>query len=107
MMMRMMITIVLVVLLGACGTASGAAPLRGIWLKDLLTTDPPTTSSNPASKWWTSHGGSTAPATSHHAGDKPPECMWHDFPQHDSLKAWEFQGQPHRHMVSTQQVSVG
>jgi hypothetical protein len=25
--------------------------------------------------------------------------MFLDYPRHDNLKAWEFQAQPHRHMV--------
>jgi hypothetical protein len=28
------------------------------------------------------------------------ECMWHDYLRHDRISAWEFQAQPHRHMVS-------
>jgi hypothetical protein len=28
-----------------------------------------------------------------------PECMWHDYLRHDRTSAWEFQAQPHRHMV--------
>eukprot|EP00879_Flechtneria_rotunda_P001435 GHRR01001588.1.p1 GENE.GHRR01001588.1~~GHRR01001588.1.p1 ORF type:complete len:584 (+),score=186.17 GHRR01001588.1:15-1766(+) len=28
-----------------------------------------------------------------------PECMWHDFMRHDNVSSWEFQAQPHRHMV--------
>jgi hypothetical protein len=28
-----------------------------------------------------------------------PECMWLNYTRHDSIRAWELQGQPHRHKV--------
>jgi hypothetical protein len=38
------------------------------------------------------------------AKDPPqqPECMWEvgNYSTHDAIRAWEFQAQPHRHMVS-------
>jgi hypothetical protein len=49
----------------------------------------PAFSANPLLKWWS--------GKRHHAS---PECIWLDYPKHDALKAWEFQAQPRRHMLS-------
>lgn len=72
--------------------ASAATPIR---LNAIKSTDAPHASSfsaSPLVKWWTS----TTPAIA-----RSPECMWMDYPRHDALKAWEIQGQPHRHKVTS------
>ncbi|KAF6265402.1 hypothetical protein COO60DRAFT_1697717 [Scenedesmus sp. NREL 46B-D3] len=40
-----------------------------------------------------------ASAAAKHSEKDNPECMWHDYLRHDRASAWEFQAQPHRHMV--------
>lgn len=73
--------------------AGAATPIRAQWINSPA--EVPTSSSNPLLRWWTA-GWTSKP---HHA-TSDPECIWQDYPKHDALKAWEFQAQPRRHMVS-------
>lgn len=94
------IAIAVLLALAACQLdhASAATPIRAQWIKDPYQpqkrVEMPTQSLNPLRRWWTalhSHDSTT---------DSKAECIWLDYPKHDNLKAWEFQCQPRRHVVS-------
>lgn len=82
----------------ACQLCDAATPIRAQWLEE--PSKPTHTSANPLLQWWSAlTTGHPSPAVTSDAKE-PPECIWQDFPTHDALKAWEFQAQPRRHMVS-------
>lgn len=84
-------SVFVVLLLAACATQCYSyAPIRSklIQYERFGASDDHATPLQQA--WWSRH----------HAGhSKSPECMWLNYTRHDNVKAWEFQAQPHRHMV--------
>jgi hypothetical protein len=91
--------LLLALITAACNPGDAATPIRAQWLKE-PSQQPTHTSANPLLQWWSALT-TRHPSTPTAAVTKAPaECIWQDFPTHDALKAWEFQAQPRRHVVS-------